>query len=203
MPPGTPRPRAETSGGCRCPPMAGRPGTVRCESPQGTTTPFTSSRRPAGPAASPAWVGRQTPSAPGYATYLRAYSVTKGWLGPAVKVSPAYGNCTIWPGDTLGLATLPGSKIAVSWGSAVGTHKDSEIWAATVRLAGRGQPSRGGAARCRENGNAERPGWRTQRRLGACGGHVIPCPGSCVRGTGRHASLCRLTPPPAGRQRLL
>jgi hypothetical protein len=83
-------------------------------------------------------VGRPTPSAPGYATYLRAYSVTKGWLGPAVKVSPAYGNCTIWPGDTLGLATLPGSKIAVSWGSAVGTHKDSEIWAATVRLAGRG-----------------------------------------------------------------
>ena len=33
----------------------------------------------------------------------------------------------------LGPRYAPGSKIAVSWGSAVGTHKDSEIWAATVR----------------------------------------------------------------------
>ena len=198
MPPGTPRPRAETSGGCRCPPMAGRPGTVRCESPQGTTTPFTSSRRPAGPAASPAWgwqtdalrprlcdlsarllghEGMTRPGGQGFARLRELHNLARRHLGPRYA---------------------PGSKIAVSWGSAVGTHKDSEIWAATVR----GQPSRGGAARCRENGNAERPGWRTQRRLGACGGHVIPCPGSCVRGTGRHASLCRLTPPPAGRQRL-
>ena len=83
-----------------------------------------------------AYVGWQTDApAPGYATYLRAYSVTKGWLGPAVKVSPAYGSRTIWPGDTFGLATLPGGKIAVSWGSAAGAAKDSEIWAATVSVA--------------------------------------------------------------------
>jgi hypothetical protein len=81
-------------------------------------------------------VGWQTDApAPGYATYLRAYSVTKGWLGPAVKVSPAYGSRTVWPGDTFGLATLPGGGLAVSWGSAVGTGKDSEIWAATVSVA--------------------------------------------------------------------
>jgi hypothetical protein len=82
-----------------------------------------------------AYVGWQTDAtAPGYSTYLRAYSVTKGWLGPAVKVSPAYGSRTIWPGDTFGLATLPGGKIAVSWGSAAGAAKDSEIWAATVSV---------------------------------------------------------------------
>jgi hypothetical protein len=54
---------------------------------------------------------------------------------PAVKVSPAYGNRTIWPGDTIGLATLPGSRIAISWGSAPGTSQDSEIWAATISVA--------------------------------------------------------------------
>jgi hypothetical protein len=83
-----------------------------------------------------AYVGWQTDApAAGYATYLRAYSVTKGWLGPALKVSPAYGSRTVWPGDTFGLATLPGGKIAVSWGSAVGAGKDSEIWAAAVSVA--------------------------------------------------------------------
>jgi hypothetical protein len=83
-----------------------------------------------------AYIGWQTDApAAGYATYLRAYSVTKGWLGPAVKVSPTYGRRAIWPGDTFGLATLPDGKIAVSWGSAVGAGKDSEIWAATVSVA--------------------------------------------------------------------
>jgi len=83
-----------------------------------------------------AYVGWQTDApAPGYATYLRPYSVTKGWLGPAVKVSPGYGSRTIWPGDTFGLATLPGGRLAISWGSAVGAAKDSEIWAATVSVA--------------------------------------------------------------------
>jgi hypothetical protein len=85
-----------------------------------------------------AYAGWQTDASPaGYATYVRPYSLSKGWLGPAVKVSPGYGNPSIWPGDTFGMATVPGSspvRLALSWGSAVGHQKESEIYAAVVTL---------------------------------------------------------------------
>ena len=68
----------------------------------------------------------------------RAYSVARGRLGPAVRVSPAYGGRTIWPGDTFGLATLPDGRLAVSWGSAVGGSRDSQIWSAIVSVAREG-----------------------------------------------------------------
>lgn len=86
-----------------------------------------------------AYVGWQTDaSAHGYATYLRPYSVTRGWLTPAIRVSGAYGNARIWPGDTFGITALsPGAgatRVVLSWGSATGRHRDSEIYAAVVTL---------------------------------------------------------------------
>jgi hypothetical protein len=83
-----------------------------------------------------AYVGWQTSASPaGYATYLRPFSIRRGWLAKAVKVSPRYGNPRVWPGDTIGLAGLPRSgHLPVTWGSAPGTSRVSEIWAAVVRV---------------------------------------------------------------------
>jgi hypothetical protein len=85
-----------------------------------------------------AYVAWQTdaPSA-GYATYLRPYTAGKGWTGPRVNVSSKFGNRTIWPGDTFGIAAVPGrpaTSLALSWGSAVSGNADSEIYAAVVTL---------------------------------------------------------------------
>lgn len=91
----------------------------------------------AGGAAGVAYIGWQTSApAPGYATYVRAFSIKKGWLGPAIRVSARYGKVKIWPGDTFGIAVLPGSRprIALTWGSAVGKSQTSEIYASTVTL---------------------------------------------------------------------
>ena len=80
-----------------------------------------------------AYIAWQTSgTGPGYATYLRPFSLQRGWLGPAVKVSGDYGNIRIWPGDTFGIAPLPGGSISMTWGSAVGTSKTSAIYAAVV-----------------------------------------------------------------------
>ena len=91
----------------------------------------------AGGPAGLAYVGWQTSAAsPGYATYLRAYSISKGWLGPPIRVSRRYGRATVWPGDTFGLAALPGPRLRISltWGSAPGTSRRSQIYAADVTL---------------------------------------------------------------------
>jgi hypothetical protein len=69
----------------------------------------------------------------GYATFLRRYVVGKGWTGPAKRVSPAYGNAKVWPGDTFGLSARNGSAV-LSWGSAIGGRRASEIYSASVRL---------------------------------------------------------------------
>jgi hypothetical protein len=91
----------------------------------------------AGGRAGVAYVGWQT-SAPaqGYATYLRAYSLSKGWLGPAIQVSARYGKATVWPGDTFGIAALPGPRprVSLTWGSGFGKHPRSQIYAADVTL---------------------------------------------------------------------
>ena len=80
-----------------------------------------------------AYVAWQT-SAPsqGYATYLQTFSTTAGLIGTPAQINTAYGNPSVWPGDTFGLATLPGSQIALSWGSANGTSSTSEIYATVV-----------------------------------------------------------------------
>jgi hypothetical protein len=86
-----------------------------------------------------AWLADGSPH--GYATYLRPFSITRGWLAPTVRVSKQYGDAAIWPGDTFGLSVLPGrhappgsERVAVSWGSAVGGSPDSQIYAATVNV---------------------------------------------------------------------
>jgi hypothetical protein len=80
-----------------------------------------------------AYVAWQT-SAPsqGYATYLQTFSTTAGLVGTPAQISTAYGNASVWPGDTFGLATFPGGQIALSWGSANGTSSTSEIYATVV-----------------------------------------------------------------------
>ena len=68
----------------------------------------------------------------GYATYLQTYTTAAGLIGSTTQVSTAYGNPNVWPGDTFGLATLPGNQIALSWGSANGTSGTAEIYATVV-----------------------------------------------------------------------
>jgi hypothetical protein len=72
----------------------------------------------------------------GYATFVRRLSVGRGWTTPAARVSPAYGNPRIWPGDTFGLSTRKGSAI-LSWGSATNARTLSEIYSATIKLPAR------------------------------------------------------------------
>lgn len=87
-------------------------------------------------------VAWQSDSAPrGYATYLRPFSIAKGWLAATVRVSHRFGHKTVWPGDTFGLSLLPGrhapldrQRVILSWGSAVDGRPNSEIYAASVRL---------------------------------------------------------------------
>ena len=91
----------------------------------------------AGGAAGIAYVGWQTSAiTAGYATYLRPYSITTGWLGPAIRVSGEFGQVKVWPGDTFGMSVLPGpaTRLALTWGSAIGTSKVSQIYAAEVTL---------------------------------------------------------------------
>jgi len=89
----------------------------------------------AGGQAGVAYVAWQTSApAPGYATYLRPFSIQRGWLGPAIKVSGAFGNPAVWPGDTFGIAVLPGGSISLTWGSALGTSKVSAIFSSVLTI---------------------------------------------------------------------
>jgi len=82
-----------------------------------------------------AYVGSQTSSDPrGYATFLRAFSTTRGWLSDPFMVSTAFGDTSVWPGDTFGISTLSPTSVVMSWGSAVPSayQKKSDIFATTV-----------------------------------------------------------------------
>jgi BNR/Asp-box repeat len=83
-----------------------------------------------------AYVGWLSPSSSqGYAQFLRAFSVTGGWLSAPVQVSNAYGDPGVWPGDTFGIATLSPTNLVLCWGSATpATGKKSEIFAAPVSV---------------------------------------------------------------------
>jgi hypothetical protein len=91
----------------------------------------------AGGRAGVAYVGWQTSAPkPGYATYLRPFSIRKGWLGPIIRVSGKFGKVKQWPGDTFGISVLPGpgTRLSLTWGSAIGASQTSQIWAADVTL---------------------------------------------------------------------
>jgi hypothetical protein len=88
-----------------------------------------------------AWQSDNSPK--GYATFLRLFSIRKGWLAPAIRVSTGYGKPKIWPGDTFGISLLPPAhsgfapqRVGLAFGSAIGTSTNSEIYATVVRLPG-------------------------------------------------------------------
>jgi len=71
----------------------------------------------------------------GYADYLRTFSIQRGWLSGPVRISPEFGDTSVWPGDTFGISTLAPGKVVLSWGSATAsTQKKSEIFAAPVTV---------------------------------------------------------------------
>ncbi len=74
------------------------------------------------------------PSSPGYAQYLRPFSITRGWLSGPIRVSTQFGAVPVWPGDTFGISTLSPTKVALSWGSGVPINGQpkSQIFAANV-----------------------------------------------------------------------
>jgi len=82
-----------------------------------------------------AWLSNSNPQ--GYAMYLRAFSVTRGWLPDAVQVSNIFGNSLVWPGDTFGISAVSANNLVLSWGSAIPSQnggKQSEIFAAPVAV---------------------------------------------------------------------
>jgi hypothetical protein len=87
-----------------------------------------------------AYVAWQTNGADGYTTYLRPFSIERGWLTTApITVSRVPGDPSIWPGDTFGISTLDGTNrgpigptAVVSWGSAIEENPDAQIYAATI-----------------------------------------------------------------------
>jgi hypothetical protein len=90
----------------------------------------------AGGGAGTAYVGWLSSSDPrGYAQYLRAFSIKSGWLSAPVRISTEFGDTSVWPGDTFGIATLSPSDLVLSWGSATpSTAKKSDIFAARVSV---------------------------------------------------------------------
>jgi hypothetical protein len=70
----------------------------------------------------------------GYAQYVQAFSSTKSLLLPSINVSQYYGNASIWPGDTFGISWATGTKLVVSWGSAVSGSKYSAIYVRTIEF---------------------------------------------------------------------
>ena len=70
----------------------------------------------------------------GYADYLRAFSISRGFLDDPIQVSPEFGDTSLWPGDTFGISTLSPARLVLSWGSATPSTGDvPEIFAAPVQ----------------------------------------------------------------------
>jgi hypothetical protein len=88
----------------------------------------------AGAGSGVAYVGWLSNSDPrGYAAYLRAFSITRGWLSEPFQVSTQFGDSSVWPGDTFGISTLLPSHFVISWGSATPTSgKKSAVFGASV-----------------------------------------------------------------------
>jgi hypothetical protein len=76
------------------------------------------------------WLSDSSPS--GYAQYLRVYQVGHGWLTSPARVSAQFGRPAVWPGDTIGIVTVPGTSpaLVLTWGSAV--SGPSQIYSARI-----------------------------------------------------------------------
>jgi hypothetical protein len=93
------------------------------------------------------WLADNSPH--GYAQYLRVFSIRHGWVTNPIQVSRRFGQPSVWPGDTFGITVLPharggipasqgaGTRLSLTWGSAVRPSKNSEIYAAVVTFHGR------------------------------------------------------------------
>jgi hypothetical protein len=78
------------------------------------------------------WLSDSNPA--GYALFLRAFSITRGWLSGPAQISTDYGSSAVWPGDTTGLSVLSPTDVVASWGSDytdVSGNQD-EIYAASI-----------------------------------------------------------------------
>jgi len=50
-------------------------------------------------------------------------------------VSTDFGDTSVWPGDTIGIASLSSRRIALAWGSAIPSgNKKSDVFATTVGI---------------------------------------------------------------------
>ena len=85
------------------------------------------------------WLSTADPTtgglAPGYALYLRPFSITKGWMAPVMRASGSlYGDPSTWPGDTWGLSLLSPGRVVVSWGSGVTVNNQpkGQVFSAVV-----------------------------------------------------------------------
>jgi hypothetical protein len=78
------------------------------------------------------WLSDSAPA--GYALFLRAFSVARGWLSAPAQISAEYGSSAVWPGDTTGLSTLSPTDVVASWGSDYTdvSGKQDEIYAANI-----------------------------------------------------------------------
>ena len=79
------------------------------------------------------WLSNSDPR--GYALFLRTFSIGRGWLSGPFQASSAFGDPSVWPGDTTGINSLSSGKVAVSWGSATDAkNKKSDIFATDVTV---------------------------------------------------------------------
>ena len=78
------------------------------------------------------WLSDSNPA--GYALFLRAFSVTRGWLSVPAQITTSYGSSSVWSGDTTGLSALSPTDVVASRGSDypdVSGNQD-EIYAANI-----------------------------------------------------------------------
>jgi hypothetical protein len=80
------------------------------------------------------WLSDSNPA--GYALFLRAFSVTRGWLSGPAQITADYGSSAVWPGDTTGLSVLSPTDVVASWGSDYPdvSGNQAEIYAADVAV---------------------------------------------------------------------
>jgi hypothetical protein len=78
------------------------------------------------------WLSPKT--ANGYEVDVRVFNVSGGWLLHPVRVSTAFGDTSIWPGDTFGISTLGNDRLIVSWGYAPSGQRLSGIYARSIAV---------------------------------------------------------------------
>jgi len=121
------------------------------------------------------WLSDSSPQ--GYAQYLRVFAVGRGWMTGPVQVSRQFGKSSVWPGDTFGIAALPGAAtpaLVLTWGSAISAR--SHVYAARVSI--ENLSSRTHAADSARPATPPMRGLRRPARYSASGSAACSIPGS-------------------------